>query len=197
MSLEEMDRRGVFHPNTDLRAFAHGELGDPHIIKRAKGIHIYDQNGTDFIDAFAGLWCVNIGYGRTEIAHALHDQTEKLAYYHSHWGFSNEPVIRLTNRVLNMAPAGMSKIFWRLQGSDAHETRVKIAWYYNNVLGRPEKKIIARDRAYHGLAIMSGSLSGLSVLHQTFDLPLDRVRHTASAGWARLSAATTTASGQI
>ncbi len=179
LSLEEMDRRGVFHPNTDLRAFAQGELGDPHIIGGAKGIRIHDQHGTEYIDAFAGLWCVNVGYGRSEIARALHDQAQQLAYYHAHWAFSNEPIIRLTDRVLDMVPAGMSKIFWGLQGSDAHETQVKIAWYYNNVLGRPDKKkIIARERAYHGLTIMSGSLSGLPVLHEIFDLPMDRGRHT-------------------
>lgn len=178
-SLEDMDRAGLFHPNTDLRAFAHGELGDPHIIQSGKGIRIQDQHGNEIIDAFAGLWCVNTGYGRTEIADAMHAQAKQLAYYHAHWGFSNEPAIRLTDRVLKMAPAGMSKIFWGLQGSDAHETQVKIAWYYNNVLGRPEKKkIIARDRAYHGLTIMSGSLTGLPVLHESFDLPTDRVRHT-------------------
>jgi len=179
LSLEDMDRNGLFHPNTDLRAFAHGELGDPHIIKSANGIRIRDQHGRELIDAFAGLWCVNVGYGRTEIADAIHEQAIKMAYYHTHWGFSNEPAIRLTDRVLQMVPHGMSKIFWGLQGSDAHETQVKIAWYYNNVLGRPEKKkIIARDRGYHGLTIMSGSLTGLKVLHETFDLPMDRVRHT-------------------
>ena len=179
LSLEEMDRRSVFHPNTDLRAYAHGELGDPHIITGGQGIRIQEKNGQELIDAFAGLWCVNIGYGREEIAEALYRQAKELAYYHTHWGTSNEPAIRLSDRVLRMAPPGMSKIFWGLQGSDAHETQVKIAWYYNNILGRPnKKKIIARQRAYHGLTIMSGSLSGLPVLHETFDLPLDRVRHT-------------------
>ena len=179
LSLEELDRRGLFHPNTDLRAFAHGELGDPTIISDAQGIRIRDRKGREWIDAFAGLWCVNVGYGRAEIAEALHRQAGNLAYYHSHWGFSNEAAIRLTERVLAMCPPNMSKIFWGLQGSDAHETQVKIAWYYNNVLGRPEKKkIIARERAYHGLTIMSGSLSGLPVLHHAFDLPMERVRHT-------------------
>jgi L-2,4-diaminobutyrate transaminase len=178
-SLEEMDRAGLFHPNTDLRAFAHGDLGDPHIIQSASGIRIRDQHGHELIDAFAGLWCVNVGYGRTEIADAMHQQICQMSYYHTHWGFSNEPAIRLTDRVLKMMPAGMSKIFWGLQGSDAHETQVKIAWYYNNVLGRPnKKKIISRDRGYHGLTVMSGSLTGLKALHETFDLPLDRVRHT-------------------
>ncbi len=178
-TLEEMDRAGLLHPNTNLRAFAHGELGDPHIIQGGSGIRIRDQHGKELIDAFAGLWCVNVGYGRVEIAEAMFEQAKRLAYYHSHWGFSNEPAIRLTDRVLGMCPPGMSKIFWGLQGSDAHETQVKIAWYCNNVLGRrKKKKIIARERAYHGLTIMSGSLTGLDAMHAAFDLPLDRVRRT-------------------
>ncbi len=186
MSLEEMDRRGVFHPNTDLRAFARGELGDPVIVTGAEGIRIRDQKGDEFIDAFASLWCVNIGYGRREIAEALHDQTLKMAYYHSHVGHSSEPVIGLTDRVLSMCPASMSKIFWGLQGSDAHETQVKIIWYYNNVLGRPKKKkLIARERAYHGLTVTAGSLSGLPNFHKAFDLPIDRVRHTVAPYYFR------------
>ncbi len=155
LPLEEIDRRTVFHPNTALGAFARGEQGDPTIITSADGLRIRDQKGRSYIDAFAALWCVNVGYGRKEIADALHAQATTLAYYHSHAGHSSEPVIRLTDRVLRMAPDGMSRIFWGLQGSDAHETQVKIAWYYNNALDRPRKKtIIARRRAYHGLTIM-------------------------------------------
>jgi L-2,4-diaminobutyrate transaminase len=186
ISLAEMDRQGLVHPNTDLRAFAHGELGDPHIVQGGEGIHIRDQHGRDYIDAFAGLWCVNVGYGRTEIAEAIYEQAKKLAYFHAHWGFSNEPAIRLTDRVLKMAPAGMSRIFWGLQGSDSHETQVKIAWYYNNVLGRPrKKKIIARERGYHGLTLMSASLTGIPALHAAFDLPHERVRHTVAPYYYR------------
>ncbi len=179
LPLEEIDRRTVFHPNTALGACARGEQGDPTIITSADGLRIRDQKGRSYIDAFAALWCVNVGYGRKEIADALHAQATTLAYYHSHAGHSSEPVIRLTDRVLRMAPDGMSRIFWGLQGSDAHETQVKIAWYYNNALDRPRKKtIIARRRAYHGLTIMSGSLSGLPNFHRAFDLPLGPVRHT-------------------
>jgi L-2,4-diaminobutyrate transaminase len=178
-SLAEIDRRTVFHPNTHLRQFAHGELGDPVIVTDASGIRIRDQKGREYIDAFASLWCVNIGYGRTEIADALHRQARTMAYYHSHAGHSSEPVIRLTDRVLRQAPAGMSRIFWGLQGSDAHETIVKIVWYVNNVLDRPrKKKIVARRRAYHGLTIVSGSLSGLPHFHRAFDLPLGPILHT-------------------
>lgn len=179
LTLEEMDRQGMFHPNTALKDFASGTLGDPKIIQGAKGIHIYDQKGNDLIDAFASLWCVNVGYGREEIAQAIYAQAREMAYYHTHAAHSNEPIIRLTDRVLRMAPEGMSKIFWGLQGSDATETEIKIVWYYNHVLDRPQKrKIIARDRAYHGLTVMAGSLSGLPAFHRTFGLPLGPVRHT-------------------
>ena len=129
---------------------------------------------------------MNIGYGRREIAEALHDQTLKMAYYHSHVGHSSEPVIGLTDRVLNMCPASMSKIFWGLQGRDAHETQVKIIWYYNNVLGRPKKKkLIARERAYHGLTVTAGSLSGFPNFHKAFNLPIDRIRHTVAPYYFR------------
>ena len=178
-SLEAIDRGSVFHSNTNLRQFAHGELGDPVIITGAQGLRIRDQHGREYIDAFAALWCVNVGYGRREIAEALYRQALEMAYYHGHAGHSSEPVIRLTRRVLDMVPEGMSRIFWGLQGSDAHETQVKIVWYCNNVLGRPtKKKIIARQRAYHGLTIMAASLSGLPQYHRAFDLPLGPVRHT-------------------
>ena len=177
--LEEIDRQTVLHPNTDLRRFASEELGDPTIVSGADGIRIRDQHGREFIDAFASLWCVNIGYGRKEIAETLRDQALKMAYYHSHAGHSSEPVIRLTDRVLRLAPHGMSRVFWGLQGSDANETQVKIAWYVNNVLGRQaKKKIISRNRAYHGLTVISASLSGLPQYHRAFDLPIGPVRHT-------------------
>ena len=184
-SLEALDRAGVMHPNTDLRAFAAGELGDPTIITGASGLRIRDRKGNEWIDGFASLWCVNIGYGRAEIAETLREQALKMAYYHGHAGHSSEPVIRLTDRVLRQCPANMSRIFWGLQGSDAHETQVKIIWYYNNVLGRPKKKLIARHRAYHGLTCMSASLSGVPRFHAGFDLPLACVRHTAAPYYFR------------
>lgn len=178
LSLEEMDRQSVMHPLTDLNAHASG-ASDPQIITGGKGIHIYDQNGRDLIDGFAALYCVNIGYGRTEIADAIYEQAKKLAYFHAYRGTSNEPLIRLSHRILSLAPANMSKVFYGMSGSDANETQIKIAWYYNNVLGRPKKKkIISRERAYHGSTIMSGSLTGLDRFHANFDLPLDTVRHT-------------------
>lgn len=179
LSLEEIDRRTVFHPSTHLRDHAHGIGGGPRIIDGGEGIRITDHNGVTVIDGFAGLYCVNIGYGRPEMAEAIYEQAKKLAYYHAYVGHSHEPVIRLSERLIDMAPEGMSKVYYGMSGSDANETQVKLVWYYNNILGRPrKKKIISRWRGYHGSGIVTGSLTGLPLFHEAFDLPVDRILHT-------------------
>ena len=179
--IEDLDRQIFFHPNTDLRAFASGELGDPAIVEGAEGIEVILRGGRRMVDAGAGLLCVNVGYGRMEIADAIADQARRLAFYHAHAGHASQPAIRLTERVLGLAPPGMRSVFWGLQGSDAHDTMVKLVWYANNVLGRPgKKKIVARDRAYHGQTVMAGSLSGLPGLHRGFDLPVGPILRTAA-----------------
>lgn len=178
-TLEDIDRRSFFHPNIDLRAFAAGELGEPTIMVGGEGLHLTDRAGRRYLDAAAGLFCVNAGYGRQEIADAIHRQASALAWYHAHAGHASEAAIRLTDRVLRLLPPGMRTIFWGLQGSDAHDTIVKLIWYANNAIGRPaKKKIIARDRAYHGMTVMAASLSGLPASHRAFDLPLGRVLRT-------------------
>ncbi len=179
--LEEVDRRTVFHASTHLKDHASG-ASFARIIDSGSGIRVTDASGNEFIDAFAGLYCVNVGYGRREITQAIQRQAEKLAYYHTYVGHSNEAVIRLSEKVMAMAPKGMSKIYYGMSGSDANETQIKLVWYYNNILGREKKKkIISRHRGYHGSGLMTGSLTGLEVFHNAFDLPLPQVRHTVAA----------------
>src|SRR5690606_24360867 len=125
------------------------------------------------LDAFAGLYCVNVGYGRTEITEAIAAQARELAYYHAYAGHGTEASITLARMVLERAPKGMSKVYFGLGGSDANETNIKLVWYYNNILGRPEKKkIISRWRGYHGSGLMTGPPTGLATFHNKFDLPL-------------------------
>ena len=179
LSLEELDRKTVFHASTDLKAHASGAMGTPRIIDSASGITIKDRDGNELLDAFAGLYCVNVGYGRTEIAEAIYQQAKKLAYYHTYAGHSNEPLIRLSKRILDMAPEGMSKVYYGMSGSDANETQVKLAWYYHSILGRPEKRtFISRHRGYHGSGIITGSLTGLPIFQDHFHLPVAGVKHT-------------------
>jgi L-2,4-diaminobutyrate transaminase len=138
------------------------------------------------LDAFAGLYCVNIGYGRQEVAEAIAEQARELAYYHAYVGHGTEASITLAQMVMDRAPDHMSKVYFGLGGSDANETNIKLVWYYNNIRGLPQKKkIISRWRGYHGSGLMSGSLTGLSLFHQKFDLPLDAVLHTTSPYYFR------------
>ena len=174
-----LDRAATLHPFTPLRAFAHGEMGDPTVVETAKGIRIQDTSGKTLIDAFAGLYCVNIGYGRTEVAEAISRQAHKLAYYHTYAAHTTEELAILSDRLVRMAPGRMSKVFYGLSGSDANETQAKLVWHYNNLLGRPKKKkIISRERGYHGCSVVSGSMTGMSFYHDHMDLPLPGVLHT-------------------
>ena len=172
------DRETFFHASTHLAAHARGETPS-RIITSGEGVYIEDRDGRRLLDAFAGLYCVNVGYGRREIIEAITEQARELAYYHAYVGHGTEASITLAKMILDRAPEGMSKVYFGLGGSDANETNVKLVWYYNNVLGRPEKKkIISRWRGYHGSGLMTGSLTGLKAFHAKFDLPLPQVLHT-------------------
>ncbi|GAA0780438.1 aspartate aminotransferase family protein [Roseibium denhamense] len=176
--LDQWDRENFFHPSTHLAQHARGEAPN-RIIETASGVHIEDRDGNKLLDAFAGLYCVNVGYGRQEIADAIAEQAKKLAYYHAYVGHGTEASITLSKMILDRAPDNMSKVYFGLGGSDANETNIKLVWYYNNILGRPQKKkIISRWRGYHGSGLMTGSLTGLELFHKKFDLPFDNVLHT-------------------
>ncbi len=153
ISLADMDRESLMHPFT---AIADHQQAGPRIIRRGRGVRIWDDDGREYIDAAAGLWCVNIGYGREEVAAAIQAQAQDLAFFHIFSSMSNEPAIRLADRLLALAPPHMSRVFFGNSGSDANDTQVKIAWYYNHVRGQPNKrKIIARQRSYHGSTVMA------------------------------------------
>jgi len=178
-SLLASDQKYFMHPSTHAHDHQSGAL-PARIITGASGVRVRDYQGRELLDGFAGLYCVNIGYGREEIADAIYQQAQKLAYYHNYAGHSSEVVIELSRRLIeHWMPSGMKKVFYGLSGSDANETQIKLVRYYNNVLGRPQKKkIISRVRGYHGSGIMTGSLTGLASFHQHFDLPEAGILHT-------------------
>ena len=174
--LAELDRRYFFHPFTSLAE--HERQGPPAIMTRGEGVWLFDAAENRYLDGLAGLWCVNVGYGRKELADAMREQAETLSYCHTFTSLSSDKPAILAERLVAGAPVPMSKVFFGNSGSDANDTQVKLAWYYNNVRGKPEKKkIIARRRAYHGVTIMAGGLTGLPGVHAGFDLPLGFVRH--------------------
>ncbi|WP_331375243.1 aspartate aminotransferase family protein [Sinorhizobium chiapasense] len=173
------DRNTVLHPFTQLKDFATGKLGEPTIVETGKGIRIQDAHGNQLIDGFAGLYCVNVGYGRTEVAEAISRQAYRLAYYHSYAAHTTDELAILSDRLVKMAPGKMSKVFYGMSGSDANETQAKLVWYYNNLRGKPtKKKIISRERGYHGCSVVSGSMTGMSFYHDHMDLPLPQIDHT-------------------
>ena len=176
--LTAWDRDHFFHPSTHMGMHARGE-SPTRVVSGGEGVWISDVNGRRSLDAFAGLYCVNVGYGRTEIADAIAAQAKELAYYHAYVGHGTEASITLAKMIVERAPQGMSRVYFGLSGSDANETNIKLIWYYNNILGRPEKKkIVSRWRGYHGSGVMTGSLTGLELFHNAFDLPRAPILHT-------------------
>jgi 4-aminobutyrate--pyruvate transaminase len=169
------DIETLIHPYTNLAAFR--ETG-PLIIERGKGIYVYDTHGKRYIEGMAGLWCTSLGYGNEELIEAGTKQLNTLASGHLFGGKSHDPAIELAEKLKEISPAPASKIFFTCSGSEANDTQVKLAWYYNNARGLTrKKKIISRKRAYHGVTLAAASLTGLPNNHLDFDLPFPWTRH--------------------
>jgi L-2,4-diaminobutyrate transaminase len=183
LPLEDLDRQSLIHPLTSIAD--HLEHG-PLVIRSGSGVTLTDNHGTRYLDAAGGLWCVNVGYGREELANAAADEMRRMGYYHSFGSSSNEPQIVLADRLLRLLheEAGatqLCRVFFGCSGSDANDTQVKLVRYYNNLRGKPaKKKIISRHGAYHGLTVAAGSLTGIPLYHHAFDLPVEGILHTAT-----------------
>ncbi len=176
-SLEARDIASHFHGYTNPAT--HAELG-PMIIDRGEGIYVYDTNGNRYIEALSGLWCCAVGFNEPRLASVATAQMAKLPFYHNFGHKSHQPAIDLAEKLISLAPVEMSKVFYTNSGSEANDTVLKLLWYRSNALSQPQKKkVISRLRGYHGVTIASASLTGLPNNHQSFDLPIDRVLHTA------------------
>jgi 4-aminobutyrate--pyruvate transaminase len=166
----------LIHPYTNLKLH---ESEGPLIITEGKGVRVYDEDGKDYIEGLAGLWCTSLGFGEERLVEAAAKQMRKLPFYHAFAAKSHDVGIELAEKLIEMAPVPMSKVFFANSGSEANDTAIKLVWYYNNALGRPEKKkIISRLRGYHGVTIASASLTGLPANHRDFDLPIANILHT-------------------
>ena len=165
----------VLHPYTNLDR--HKTVG-PHVMSKGKGIWVYDEDGKAYIEGMAGLWCASLGFAEERLVRAAAKQMQALPFYHVFAAKSHDPAIDLAEKMIGLAPAPMSKVFFANSGSEANDSAIKMVWYYNNAMGRPEKKkIISRIKAYHGVTIASASLTGLPANHRDFDLPIDRILH--------------------
>jgi 4-aminobutyrate--pyruvate transaminase len=175
-SLAARDIASLVHPYTNLKAH---EKEGPLVIARGKGIHIYDDSGKEYIEGLAGLWCTSLGFSEDRLIEAATKQMRQLSTYHIFASKSHEPGIELAERLLAMMPSPMARVFFANSGSEANDTVVKLVWYFNNALNRPKKKkIISRQRAYHGVTVASASLTGLPNNHRDFDLPIANIIHT-------------------
>jgi 4-aminobutyrate--pyruvate transaminase len=170
------DIASLVHPYTNLRTH---EKEGPLVIERGKGVYVYDDTGREYIEGMAGLWSAAVGFNEPRLAEAAAAAMAKLPFYHLFTHKSHLPGIELAEILLDMAPVPMSKVFFANSGSEANDTAMKLVWYYHNAIGKPEKKkIISRQKAYHGVTLATASLTGLPANHADWDLPIARVLHT-------------------
>ena len=170
------DQSFHLHPSTNLRAL---QNEGPLVITRGEGVYVYDDEGRRYLEGMAGLWCASLGFSERRLAEAAYRQMRELPFYHSFAGKVPAIATELAERLIRMAPAGMGKALFANSGSEANDTAIKLAWYVNNALGRPQKKkIISRQRAYHGVTVATASLTGLAFAQEDFDLPIARILHT-------------------
>jgi 4-aminobutyrate--pyruvate transaminase len=170
------DIANALHPYTDLKA--HQEVG-PMVISRGEGVRVWDESGKSYIESVAGLWCASLGFSNERLVQAATAQMRKLPFYHAFTAKSHEPMIDLAEMLIQRAPVPMSKVFFANSGSEANDTVIKMVWYFNNAVGRPQKKkLIGRVKGYHGITLAAASLTGLPANHRSFDVPLPGFLHT-------------------
>ncbi|MEK1886821.1 MAG: aminotransferase [Phyllobacterium sp.] len=175
-NVQQRDINAILHPYTPIHKLQ--ELG-PLVMGHGKGVYLYDTQGKEYIEGMSGLWCAGLGFGDEEMIEAATEQMRTLPYYHLFGGKGMEPAIELAEKLKEIAPVPISKVFYTSSGSEANDTQVKLAWYCNNALGRPnKKKIISRVKAYHGVTVMAASLTGLPGNHKGWDLPVPGILHT-------------------
>ena len=180
-SLQQKDKDHHLHPFTD-----HLQLSEKgtRVITRGDGVYIWDSEGHQILDAMSGLWCVNLGYGRKELAQAAYEQMEELPYYNNFFQCTHPPAIELSSVLGEVSPKSMDHVFFTSSGSEAIDTVVRMVRYYWSLLGKPDKKIIlGRNNAYHGSTIAGASLGGMSGMHAQGDLPIPNIHHIQQPYW--------------
>src|SRR5262249_23206339 len=183
VDIEALDLAHLFHPNTNLAAL---HASGPLVLVRGEGAYVWDNRGKRYIEGMAGLWCTTLGYGDEELADAAYEQIRKLSFTHLSAGKSHEPGVLLADKLVKLAPFAASRVFFGNSGSDANDTQLKLAIYYNNVTGKPQKKkIIARQKGYHGTTFATAGLTGLPAFHKSFDVPMPGILHTDAAYYYR------------
>ena len=178
---QELDLQHHMHPFTD-----HVDLKQvkPQIMVRGEGVYIYDSEGQQLLDGMAGLWCVNVGYGRDEIVDAVAQQMRQLPYYNNFFKTSTPPTLELAHELSKLTPEGVDYFFFANSGSEANDTNIRLVQTYWSLLGKPEKKVlISRHNAYHGSTIAGASLTGMVAMHDIHAVPIPDIVHIANPDW--------------
>jgi len=172
---QSIDAQHYLHPFTDFHDL--GQKGS-RIITRAEGVYIYDSEGQQILDGMSGLWCVNLGYGRKDVAEVAFRQMQELTYYNSFFQCAHPPVIELSQVLSDISPGSFQHVFFTGSGSEANDTQVRLIRRYWDLMGKPDKMtIIARRNAYHGSTICGASLGGMSAMHEQLRLPVPGIVH--------------------
>ena len=178
---QQEDRQHFLHPFTDHRQLA--ERGT-RVITRAEGVYIWEASGHKILDGMSGLWCVNLGYSRSELADAGARQLRELPYYNSFFQCTTPPAIELARELCELAPPGFNRVFFTNSGSEANDTNIRLVRYYWSLLGKPDKQIIiARRNGYHGSTVGAASLSGMPWMHAQAGLPIPNILHIEQPYW--------------
>ena len=179
--LQALDAAHHMHPFT-----ANGGLAQKgaRVITRANGVTLTDSEGHEILDAMAGLWCVNIGYGREELAEVAARQMRELPYYNTFFQTTHVPAIALAAKIAELAPGDLNNVFFAGSGSEANDTNIRMVRHYWAMKGKPTKSIIiSRKNAYHGSSVGSGSLGGMSAMHAQGGLPIPDIHHIDQPHW--------------
>lgn len=180
-NLATIDAAHHLHPFSDMKEL---NARGTRIIERAEGVYIYDSNGRKYLDAFAGLWCVNVGYGRRSIADAAYRQMQELPYYNTFFGTTTPPATLLAQKIASHAGEKLKRVFFTNSGSEATDTWFRMARVYWKVLGKPEKtEVIARKNGYHGSTVAGASLGGMKLMHEQGNLPIEGIHHIGQPYW--------------
>jgi putrescine---pyruvate transaminase len=173
--LQAADAAHHWHPFTDTEALA---KEGARVIVRAEGSTLWDSEGNAILDAMAGLWCVNVGYGRVELADTARRQMVELPYYNTFFKTTTAPTTELAAKLVELTPEGLNRVFFANSGSEANDTITRMVRHFWNLAGKPDKKaIISREYAYHGSTMAAVSLSGMEAMHDQADLPLPGFEH--------------------
>jgi adenosylmethionine-8-amino-7-oxononanoate aminotransferase len=177
-TLVDLDRQFLLHPVSNPRA--HEQRGVT-VLDSGKGAWLRDIEGREVLDAFSGLWCVNVGYGQESVIRAATEQLKKLPYATGYFDFGSEPAIRLAAKLVSIAPASLRHVYFTLGGSDAIDSAIRLITNYYNAIGKPAKKhFIALERGYHGSSSIGAGLTAIPAFHANFDVPLPHQHHISS-----------------